>query len=109
MSTKELMTTFDVVETHLDNAIKYSKHKLDLEELKKYRDDLVSATTMLKSVDIFKCDAHDKERLDTLVDVLARESNIYHGIAKKVVDESLAPLVDTTSDEPDTHPVQRRS
>lgn len=90
--TKKLMSSFEVVESLLDNVIKYSKRELNLEDLAGYRDELTAAIGALSSVDISDANATDKERYDALVSVLSREENRYCNNANSCISKTIANL-----------------
>lgn len=90
--TKKLMSSFEVVESLLDNVIKYGKRELNLEDLAGYRDELAAAIIALSNVDISDANATDKERYDALVSALSREENSYYNNANSCISKTIANL-----------------
>lgn len=107
MSTDGVMTTFDVVESLIDNVIKYSKRELNLEDLAGYRDELAAAITTLSSVDISDANATDKERYDALVSALSREENSYCNNINICISKTIAnlPVIPNSTQMPKIQPL----
>lgn len=105
--TKKLMSSFEVVESLLDNVIKYSKRELNLEDLAGYRDELAAAITALSNVDISDANAADKERYDALVSALSREENNYYNNIHSCISKTIVhlPVIPNSTQMSNTQPL----